>query len=69
MYPTNALYSFGHAYTSHMPSKLYTLELVEMLPLPEIPEQYGARNEEEHRFLKFMLTNGCFLKSHTVNRH
>lgn len=52
-----------------MPSKLYTLELVEMLPLPEIPEQYGARNEEEHRFLKFMLTNGCFLKSHTVNRH
>lgn len=37
-----------------MPSKLYALDIAEMLPMPEIPEQYGARNDEEKRVLKLV---------------
>lgn len=34
-----------------MALNLHTIDPAELLPLPEVPESYGARNEEEEQIL------------------
>lgn len=48
------LHFLGWAYNSSMTFKLYARDLAEMLPMPEVPEQYGARNDEEQRVLQLV---------------
>lgn len=37
-----------------MTFKLYARDLAEMLPMPDVPEQYGARNDEEQHILQLV---------------
>lgn len=37
-----------------MPFKLHVRDLAEMLPMPDVPEQYGARNDEEQHILQLV---------------
>lgn len=37
-----------------MSLNLYTIDPAELLPLPEVPESYGPRNEEEVRVLELV---------------
>lgn len=48
------LHFLGWDYNSTMSFKLYARDLAEMLPMPEVPEQFGARNAEEQRVLQLV---------------
>ncbi len=37
-----------------MALNLHTIDPAELLPLPEVPESYGARDEEEKRVLELV---------------
>ena len=40
-----------------MALNLHTIDPVELLPLPEVPESYGARDEKDKRVLQ-LVTEG-----------
>ena len=37
-----------------MSSKFHTIDFAEMRPMPEVPEQVGARNDEEEQVLQLI---------------